>query len=231
MLRYRVTGGRDVPAHDEQLEIDGRAFRLWRSSGAPVAGQFAGTLAASEAEPLDQAIADVAGVDPPSAVAPPGSPAETIETADGRRIDLGYLAPVAGPWGALSAALRGLLDGLTDRPLAAVALEVADDGTRPDRPPWERADRGGRVALRIAVLAWQGTTSPRGPGTRAGGPAGRRDGRSGWNMDPFTHGLPTGDGYALQVAVDFALRARRVASCRRRAGSRDQAPEASRSVD
>ena len=209
MLRYRVTGGRDVPAHDELLEIDGRAFRLWRSSGAPVAGQFAGTLAASEAEPLDEAVAGVAGVDPPTAVAPPGSPAETIETADGRRIDLGYLAPVAGPWGALAATLRGLLDGLTDRPLAAVALDVAADGTHA-----RIVHRGSEPievdvsALRIAVLAWQGYYEPAGTWDR--GPLDLPGGGTvgpGWELDlPFTHGLPTGDGYALQVAVDFALR-------------------------
>lgn len=175
----------------------------------PVAGLFAGALTASEAQALDQAIAGIAGADPPAAVAPPGSPAETIEPGDGRRLDLGYLAAVDGPWGDLASALRGLLDGLTDRPLSAIALEVADDETRA-----RIVHRGSESlevdlsALRIAVLAWQGYYEPAGTWER--GPLDQAGGGTvgpGWATDlPFGHGLPTGDGYALQVAVDFALR-------------------------
>ena len=94
----------------------------------------------------------------------PGSPAETIETADGRRIDLGYLGAGRRPVGRRSQPhFAASLDGLTDRPLAAVALEVADDGTRA-----RMVHRGSEPievdvsALRIAVLAWQGYYEPAG---------------------------------------------------------------------
>ena len=90
------------------------------------------------------------------------------------------------------------------------------------------ADRGGRVGVADQRSAHgRATTSPREPGSagrwtcRAAG----RSVRAGTWTSRSTHGLPTGDGYALQVAVELrAADGRRVASSRCRAGTRDRAP-------
>ena len=228
MLRYRVTGRRDVPAHDEQLEIDGRAFRLSRRAGSrrrAVRGH-----AAAGGEPLDQR----SRTSPASTRRAPSRRPALRPRRSRRPTDAGSTSATwrrRRPVGPISAVLRGLLDGLTDRPLAAVALEVADDGTRARSSTVERADRGGRVRAADRRAAWQGYYEPRGPGNagrwtcRRGtvGPGSNMTSRSRTAFPPAT--------LRVAVAVDFALRAhdewRRVGVVR----VPDRAPEASRSVD
>ena len=75
-------------------------------------------------------------------------------------------APVTGPWGA-ARSLTSRPPRRSHRPSARRrrARGGRRRDARPHRPPWERADRGGRVGV-CGSRFWHGraTTSPRGPG-------------------------------------------------------------------
>jgi hypothetical protein len=209
MLRYRVVGGRGAPPSDERLEIDDDRFTLWRSTGLPLAGRFAGQLTEAAARDVAAAEAAAIGARPPDAEVPPDAPIETVELGDGTTIELGHRGEVEGPWGELVEHLRRLADDLVDHPAAAIALELAQDERSaglvhrgPDPVGIDLSAAG------ISVHAWKGYYEPAGRWLRgpmaldARGAAGR-----GWRVDlPFDHGLKTGAGRALQVAVDFSLR-------------------------
>ena len=232
MLRYRVTGGRDVPAHDERLEIDGRAFRLWRSSGAPVAGQFAGDAGRIGG---GAARSGARGHRPASTRRPPwrhrALRRETIETADGRRIDLGYLAPVARPVVALLephfAACWTVSPTVRSRPRRARGgrrrdASAGSSTVAASRSRWTCRSCGS------PCCAWQGYYEPAGTWER--GPLATCRAAAtvgpGWDADLPFDARPS-DRRRLQPCrwrSTSRSGRRRVASSRCRAGARDRAP-------
>jgi hypothetical protein len=207
MIRYRLTGGRAVPGHDERLEIDRGRFRLRRTTGVAVVGRFTGELAADDARGVDAAAEAVRGTSSLYLQASPGSSPEVVEV-DGVHLQ-GDLDDAPEPWAALVERLRDLVDRLVDAPEAAIAIEVDDDGRR------ARLVHRGTVPVevdlseaRIAVNAWQGYYEPAGRWERGpidlGAPS---TAEPGWQADlPFDHDLPVGDDFSLQVEADFAIR-------------------------
>ena len=229
--RARRTG------HDELLEIDGRAFRLWRSSGAPVAGQFAGTLSARRrSRSIRRSRAS-----PASTRRPPWRPGISRPRQSRRPTDAGSTSAtsrrVTGPWGALAAS--------TARPRWTVSRTVRSRPRSRSRwPTTGRAPASSTVAvdpievdvsaLRIAVQAWQGYYEPAGTlGARAAGPdraAGRPVRAGAWTSRSRTASrlataTPSGRG-RLRAADDDEWRPVGVV----RVPVIDP-PEASRSVD
>jgi len=209
MLRYRVLGGRGTPPSDERLAIDDDRFTLWRSTGTPLVGRFAGRLTPATARDVTAAEAAAIAAGHPDAEAPPDAPIETVELGDGTTIELGHEADIEGPWGGLIELLRRLADDLVDQPAAAIGLEVAEDG-RGARLVHRGPDPLGidLSAAGIAVYAWKGYYEPAGRWLRGPMAIGSPDTvGEGWRVDlPFDHDLRTGPGRSLQVAVDFSLR-------------------------
>ena len=206
-IRYRLTGGRSIPGHDERLEIDGGRFRLRRTTGIAVVGRFSGELPEGAARSVDAAADAVRGSTSMHLSLSPDASPESIE-ADGTRIE-GDLDDAPEAWSALVERLRDLVDRLVDAPEAAIALEVDEDG------------RGARLVhrgstpvdvdlseTRIAVHAWRGYYEPAGRWER--GPLAIEapaTAEPGWRAElPFDHDLPIGDGYSLQVETNFAIR-------------------------
>ena len=207
MLSYHITGGRTAPGLDERLEVEGDAFRLWRSTGVAVVGRFAGTLPSDTARDLGAAASGARGIDPPTPEASPGAPSETVAIDD---VSLrGDLEDLPGPWGAVVERLRDLLERLIDSPEAAIALELDGDGRGASLVHRGRAPIEVDLSeARVSVHAWQGYYEPAGSWKRgplaldAPGTA-----EPGWRVAlPFEHDLELGPDRTLQVEVDFALR-------------------------
>lgn len=120
------------PPEREILEVepDG-SFRLWRSI-APVVGRFGGSLPDDAAADLRRLVDAVGSSSAPRpGKVPPDASVEQLEIA-GTLSVFEADGDLAAPWGDLLAACRRLADGLVDRPLAAIALEVdlADGGAQ-----------------------------------------------------------------------------------------------------
>ncbi len=180
ILRYDLGGSGLRLLDGEHLEVYRTgAFELWRLRGSPVVGRFAGHLepdALAELRRLSAAAAAASGASAAASGAPVGraatarpssSPAaQPIEPHDARAerwmaddavllVTEGREAP--GAWRELIVAGRRLLDSLTNRPLAAVELTVADD--------WRSATLRHRgreplevdpASLRLEAAVWRG---------------------------------------------------------------------------
>ena len=205
MITYDRVGGRarpGEPADDEHLRIDGTSFELTRRSEAPAAGRFAGTLDAATAEELAQLAAAVsASVDGPRR---PDAAAVEIGVGD----LVGRFGQGSGPdaWAAHEACLEQQANDRVDQPVAAVALEVADDGTA------ARLVHAGSEAVdvdlsdvRVHAFLWRGYYEPAGE-WRAEEHGGPERAQPGWAHElPFGHDLALGPGTTLQVDVTFGL--------------------------
>lgn len=205
-LLYERQGG-TPPSDDERLEIedDGR-FRMWRTVGSARVGRFAGRIPASDgaALALDAGAAAAAGG---RDITPPRDAAlETITVGDVIST-MGHHELPPPPWGPLVKRLRDLLDGLTDQPEAAVALEVNPDATV------VRLRHLGQQALALDVVDPSIDITifePNGAqGDRWSGPDATwvRPGRlalsGGRTLDiPVSHGLPLEAGRRAQVWVE-----------------------------
>ena len=234
MLRYRVTGGRDVPAHDELLEIEWTsvpAVALERGARRGAVRRHAVRIGGGPARSGARGHRRRRPADRRGATGISGR-----GDRDGRRTPDRPRLPRARhrAVGRARSLTSRPPDGLTDRPLAAVALEVADDGTHA-----RIVHRGSEPievdvsALRIAVLAWQGYYEPREPGN-----AGR------WTCRAAGRSVRAGRGPPVHARPPHRRRLRVAGRGRLRAADDDEwrrvgvvrvpvieSPEASRSVD
>ncbi len=127
---YRSGGGRTGVPEGEWLSVDGDTFEAWRSTGAAAAGHFGGTLTADESERLAHAVAACEAAEPAhSPDRRPGAAAVQVDIGS-TSVTYGSGSPPPGPWAKLDTVLHDLCDAIVDRPTAAIAIEVADDGTR-----------------------------------------------------------------------------------------------------
>lgn len=208
MLRFDVVGGRGEPASDEHLEIGDGRFRLWRSAGVPTVGRFAGTLPADVAHDVESAAEATVRAGTAEIEMPPDAALETLELPDGTVVLLGQGVEPPGALGRLVVELRAQMEKLIAQPVAAVGLEVDDDGTGA-RLVHRGSDpiRVDISELRVSVYAWKGYYEPAGRWQR--GPIAldaATEAGPGWSVDlPFDHDLPSGPDRSLQVAVDFRL--------------------------
>ena len=224
----RRLGGRVPPADNEHLEVapDG-GFRMWRSANTAVAGRFAGSLDGAELAALvEEARAAAAAGDLEVQVLPDDA-IERVEV-DGARAEMGGGSRLEGPWAALVAHLHRLLDELTDRPLAALALQLDQGGRR------ARLVHCGSEPLRLELSKLSARAVLWGPGWwlledwRSGGaappggtapageavPAGYAQGAGsaavvagpGWSLElPFGHGFEPGPDRTIQAFAELVV--------------------------
>jgi hypothetical protein len=201
------SGGRTAPPDRERLEIaDDGTFTMWRSVRSPAVGRFAGRLDGPNAERMRGLAAAAAALDPPAGKQLPGAATETI-TVDGVSLRTGSSGGPDGPWGDLVGALRALLRELVTQPAAAIALEVANDGSSA-----KLVHRGedeidvDLSALTVRAVVWGPGWEQRGEwSSDEGGPA-RTTAGPGWSYDlPFGHGLTVNPGDALHAFARFGL--------------------------
>jgi hypothetical protein len=210
MLEYRRTGGRQ-PSDFEVLRVgDDGAFTLWRTiavaSNPPTPiGRFAGSLSEDEAGPLRDAAAGVRGHNLQLEL-PPGSAVERIATA-GAVGTIPHSAEPDGAWGVLVAQCRGLLTALTDRPQAALALEVAPDGGlarlvhRGQQPLSVDPE-----SLKVHAVLWEGYEQRGDWRWQASQEPAEVEAGPGWSLDlPFDHGLTTTATAELGVTVEVQV--------------------------
>jgi hypothetical protein len=198
----RGGGGRTGP---DELTIAGDGtFELWRSSHAGPVGRFAGTVDDTTLASLRSEVDGATAAGPlDEGVRLPGGRTEEIRSGD-----LAVVMPdedPGGPWGALAAHLRGLLDELTAFPAAAVTLEVSDSGAALHHRGTEP------LTLRLGDLSVHviryGPGYARQDEWRSPPAAGANEpvaAEPGWSLDlPFDHGLPVQSDDALQVVVSL----------------------------
>jgi hypothetical protein len=205
VITYDRVGGRPQPgepADDEHLRIDGSSFELTRRSDAPAVGRFAGTLDAATVEELDRlagaVTASVDGARRPDAAA--------VEIRAGDRIGRFGQGSGPGSWAALERRLEQLAGDLVDQPAAAIALEVAEDGSA------ARLVHAGSdpvdvdlSEVRVHAFLWKGYYEPAGE-WRAEVRGGPERAEPGWAHElPFAHGLALGGDTTLQADVVFGL--------------------------
>lgn len=212
-INYHRRGGRKPPRDNEQLEIDENGnFTLWRSVGwattppTPV-GHFAGQLPAAEHDALCQQ-ATVAAADGNFKATPkPDAAIETIKVDDAQA-RMGNHEKPAGPWGDLADHLRQLLVDLTERPKAALSLEL-DKGGKTARLVHLGSDslRLDLSDLTVRAVLWEGQR-------KAGdwsAPADKNKGKdtnasAGWSLDlPFAHGFDLGGNKEVVAYVTLTL--------------------------
>ncbi|MPZ74725.1 MAG: hypothetical protein GEU74_16180 [Nitriliruptorales bacterium] len=201
LVTYGRGGGRVGP-DDLQVTDDG-TFTVWRSNHAGPVGRFAGTLESDALSALRSEVEAAAAAGPPDeGVRMPGGAVEEITIGEVSAVVSGQ--DPGGPWSALAARLKTLLDELTAYPSAAVALEVDDAtatlhhrGTEP-------------LGLQLSGLAvhvirfgpgyarldeWRSPPQETADEVQAG---------PGWTLDlPFDHGLPVAADQSLQVIVSL----------------------------
>jgi hypothetical protein len=207
VVTYVRAGGRTAPADRERLEVAADAtFTMQRSVRSPSVGRFAGRLTSQEARLLDVAARAAAAAGPLTGTRVPDAAGETA-TVDGVTATFGGGTP-SGPWGPLAEQLRRLLDDLVRAPEAAVALEVAPDGTK---ATLKRLGQGpltvdlGKLSVSATLFGADGNAmgtwkSPPAPAARP------EQTDAGWTSAlPFGHGLEMGAGRKLQVAATFVV--------------------------
>ena len=126
LASYHRSGGRR-PSDDESLEIeDDGSFVLTRTVGGPRVGSFAGTISKQALAALVKLVEKADDLDD----RPTGLPPHVIESVETTRADItvGAHSKAAGPATKLVKRMRQLADELTDHPVAALELRVADDG-------------------------------------------------------------------------------------------------------
>jgi hypothetical protein len=202
------SGGRTPPPDRERLEIaDDGTFTMWRSVRSPVVGRFGGGLDEGLSEQVRELAAAASAVEPPAEAQVPGAATETV-TIDGVSFRTGSSNDPPGPWGGLVEALRSWLRELTNSPVAAVALEVAGDGSSAKLV--HRGDDTIAVdlsSLSVRAVVWGPGWEQRGDWS-AGPSTGdaRVEAGPGWSYDlPFEHGLVIAPGDALHVFARFGL--------------------------
>ncbi|MHB8625897.1 MAG: hypothetical protein ACYDBJ_17765 [Aggregatilineales bacterium] len=133
LISYQRRGGMQPPPDNETLTIeDDGSFSLWRSISWAVypptpVGRFAGKLSAAMLERLKQASAAASQSGNIHLISRPGNAIQTIELGKVRgEVSANDDAP--GAWGTLITLLSDLARDLTAHPVAAIALEVADEG-------------------------------------------------------------------------------------------------------
>ncbi len=122
MLAFRRSTG-------EELDVaDDASFTMRRVVAACRVGRFAGTVPAASFDELRTAIEQASSVDPPAHEGPWTADGGTESLTVGDTVvEVDPYEEPAGPWGALVAACRALLDDLTQQPSGAVELEVTAD--------------------------------------------------------------------------------------------------------
>jgi hypothetical protein len=230
----RRLGGRVPPADNEHLDVapDG-GFRMWRSANTAVAGRFAGSLDGAELAALVEEARAAAAAGDLEAQAFPDDAIERVEVGGARAV-MGGASRLEGPWAALVAHLHRLLDELTDRPLAALALQLDRGGRRawlvhrgsqPLRlelsklsaravlwgPNWWLLEdwRSGEAALPggAAPAGSADTVSEAAPGGAAEG-AGSEVvvAGPGWSLElPFGHGFEPGPDRTIQAFAELVV--------------------------
>ncbi len=193
------------PPAREMLAVaaDG-SWTAWRSIGAAI-GRFAGaagTGAADAGERIVELAEAAAAAEPPRAgELPPDATVDSLEVA-GRSATIGSRDEPEGPWGALFAACRGLIEAATDHPAAAIALVIAG----PDRVRLEQRGAGaltvelGEAPVQGAVWTPAGEFVATGTGRL---PAGRVEAGPGWSLDVALEGIDAATEGQLVVSVSF----------------------------
>ncbi len=168
ILRYDLGGGGLRLLDGEHLAVSRTgAFELWRLRGSPVVGRFAGHLEPDALTELRRRSAAAAAEGSGASQDRVGSPSLQPDAPSGVRTERWMVddtiilvaegQEVAGAWGDLITTGRRLLDSLTNRPLAAVELIVADD-----RASVMLHHRGREplsvdpTSLRLEAAAWRG---------------------------------------------------------------------------
>ena len=211
MIALSRTGGLRLPQFHEELEIDGDGtFRMWRSVSkaselpSPI-GRFAGRVAASKRDALNEAALRAKGEGSRTWLISPDSPVDRFDV-DGVNATLGIHHPGEGTWQDLAALVRPLLRELTDSPLAAIALELnggatlVHQGTQP-------------LTLDLSSLAvradqWRdGQSLARWTAPSPGSGKGEVIAKPGWKLNvPFEHGFDVQPGDRVTADVTFAAR-------------------------
>jgi hypothetical protein len=195
IVRLFRTGGLPPSENEKVVTVDDGRLAVWRSVGVPAVGSFVGQLSASESESIQALARRCVEAGDLTAPAVPDSAIDTL-LLEGARVEVGQRARPEGAWGELLDVLRPLLER-TDRPHAAIGLELAPDGER----AWLRhlgsaALRVDLSSLRVATRLRTPTGEPGGSwATDAAGPAGQIEAGPGWEYElPFGHGFAAGDG-------------------------------------
>lgn len=215
-INYNRNGGFQEPPDWEQLEItaDGN-YKLWRSVSwttyppTPV-GRFGGPLPGPLQAALDKAAQPALAAGNLELLPPPDAATETVALNDTTTAMLGTGTEVEGGWGPLLEQLREALGTLTAQPLAAVAVEIANDG-RTARLVYRGTEplflnlTGLRVRAtlwRAGMVAgdWQSDPAP------ANSANAKIQAGPGWAFDiPLGHGFELDSGSHLIVTVNFQL--------------------------
>jgi hypothetical protein len=206
-FRYRRAGGQP-PSDAELLDLDGAEFTLVRTIGGPRVGCFAGRVLGDVVATVDRLAAAVAAQGDLATVPPRDAALETLELG-GVRLRGGHHQRPDGAWAEAIALARRLVDELTDSPVAALGLDVVDDGATArvrhlgDEPvvvdlagATARADHtagDGRL-----LGSWQGDVHPLAVNPVETGP--------GWALDVgLVHGFTLAPGDVLTVILVFGL--------------------------
>lgn len=208
MLRYVRTNGRVQPAEAESVEVsdDGR-ISGWRSVSDRAVGSFAGTLPDAEVETLQGLVGDIAGSAPPNDPPPPDAATESLELDGAEAVSIaGVRGHDESDWGRLAAAARGLLDRMTDFPLAAVGLTSAAGAARLQHHGTEPLQLD-LTSVQVRVTAWRGYYEPAGDWSAAVAGPGLVVAEQGW-----FHDLPVDPDFAVDgrditvhLRADFAV--------------------------
>lgn len=194
--------GSAFPPERELLHVDADgSYVLWRSFGAAAVGRFRGTV--PDLDGLEQQVDAARGAPAPGPPAvEPDASVEVVALRDGEEVELAADGSVGGPWGALVATCRRLLDVLTESPSAAVVASL------PDAATLRLAHAGDEVlpvelgSLAVEVTRWHeglqvgwSTTHPSGLGHVDAGP--------GWALDVALDPAATAGPGQLVVTATF----------------------------
>jgi hypothetical protein len=202
-------GGPTPPLQAESLGVDDTGvFHLWRTVGLPVAGYFSGHLDAARLSELLKVADEAMKAGNLAIPLRPGAAQEQV-AIDGVQADLGFGSAISGPWQPVIEDMRGLANDLTDRPVAAIGLEV-DHAATSCRLSHLGASP---VTVDLATLVLrarrlEGWYQPAGsweaPGPALGG--GQVSAEPGWSLElPFDHGFVIDHDHVVHVDVDVQL--------------------------
>jgi len=214
MIRYSRSGGHRPPRDREILAIeDDGSFSMWRSIGSAVQppspiGRFAGQLDSHTLEELITAVNAVAREGDLVIKPKPGSAVVNIET-DQVKARMGIHDEPDSSWPELANLLHGLLGELTKSPLAAITLDVSEDGTS------ARLIHLGKMPLlldlkqlNVRAVLWEGHIKV-GDWSTSETVTGELDPISAdvnWEMDlPFNHNFEADDDQKIVAYVTFSI--------------------------
>jgi hypothetical protein len=199
----RSGGGRSGVVEEEWLSVDGDSFQAWRTTGAPAAGRFGGTLTAGETSRLAGAVAACEAAEPAHPPIPRPGAANVQIDIDSTSVHYESGSPPRGRWAALDGVLHDLCDAIVDRPIAAIAIQATDDGV-------ELVHRGQdpiAIDLTSGTFAAIAFTGPNRDETRSGGPleGGQVTAAPGWSTPIAIGELPDSDDRRVQVIARFTI--------------------------